>query len=469
MTRRWEGPLSAVRAGWRHPCYDPIVNGQVRTTATAATVAVEARCDIAVAGTGAAGLAAAIFAAEAAPGARIVALDGAASIGAKILISGGGRCNVTHDEVRPDDFNGARRTVRAVLAAFDERATERWFASLGVALKREATGKLFPVSNSAHTVLDALLARCDALRVQIRPGCRVQAIHRAAAGDGEKFALRHAQGTLSAAAVVVATGGRSLPRTGSDGGGWTIVRRLGHTVTAAAPALVPLLLDERFFHAALSGISLPAELTTLVDGKPIDRRTGSLLWTHTGISGPVAMDASRHWLVARVAGAASVELRCSVLPGRPFEQVERDLLARAAAQPRLSVAKAAAAWLPERLAVALAAHAGIEPSLPLARLAREQRRALCHALTGLSLPVLRDRGWNYAEATAGGVPLGEVDVRSMQSRLVPGLFLAGEMLDCDGRIGGFNFQWAWATGYLAGTAAGKACSRAAERAVLDRT
>src|SRR6185312_14972122 len=113
---------------------------------------------------------------------------------------------------------------------------------------------------------------------------------------------------------------RSLPRTGSDGSGWAIMRRLGHTVTETAPALVPLLLDERFFHARLAGVSLPAELTTLVAGKPIDRRSGSLLWTHTGISGPVAMDASRHWLVARVVAGAAVELRCSVLPGRPFEQ-----------------------------------------------------------------------------------------------------------------------------------------------------
>jgi predicted Rossmann fold flavoprotein len=424
-------------------------------------VGADERCDIAVIGAGAAGLAAAIFAAETAPDARIVVLDSAARIGAKILISGGGRCNVTHDEVRPADFNGAQRVIRTVLAAFDERAAARWFASLGVPLNREETGKLFPVSNSARTVLDALIARCDALRVRLQTSSRVQAIRPPPTDQERIFSVQHGQGALRAGAVIVATGGRSLPRTGSDGSGWAIVRRLGHTVTETAPALVPLLLDEWFFHARLAGVSLPAELTTLVAGKPIDRRSGSLLWTHTGISGPVAMDASRHWLVARAVADAAVELRCSVLPGRPFEQVESDLLASAATRPRLSLAKALAAWLPERLGIELAAHAGIEPSLPLAQLSRERRRALCHTLTGLTLPVLRDRGWNYAEATAGGVPLDEIDARSMQSRLVPGLYLAGEMLDCDGRIGGFNFQWAWSSGHIAGTAAGRAFGRAA--------
>ncbi|HKA55932.1 MAG TPA: NAD(P)/FAD-dependent oxidoreductase [Candidatus Binatia bacterium] len=417
--------------------------------------------DIAVIGAGAAGLAAGIFAAESArargQAARIVLLDSAQKIGAKILVSGGGRCNVTHEKIRPEDFNGSKNIVRNVLAAFDEQATVRWFDSLGVPLKREATGKLFPVSDSARTVLDALLRRCGELAVSVLTGHRVyEVIPREPLTPGQEtaFTVRHAQGALCARRVVMATGGRSLPRTGSDGSGWAIARRLGHTVTETCPALVPLVLREGAFHAELSGLSLPVELSLAADGKLIDRRTGSLLWTHFGVSGPVVMDASRHWVIAR-AGGRTVEARCNFLPGQNFEQVESWLVDGARSRPRTSVGGILARQLPERLAGALVRAAGIDPGATLSQLARVPRRALVHALTAFVLPVERERGWNFAEVTAGGVPLSEIDYRTMASRKVPGLYLVGEVLDCDGRIGGFNFQWAWATGYLAG----RACAR----------
>jgi predicted Rossmann fold flavoprotein len=407
-------------------------------------------CDLGVIGAGAAGLAAAIAAAETGHALRVVLLDGAETIGAKILISGGGRCNVTHDEVGVADFNGAMPVIRNILAAFDARATVRWFRTLGVELKREETGKLFPVSDSARTVLDALLGRCAALHVAVRSGRRVDAV-RPAAGE---FAVEHRRGTLRARAVVMATGGRSLPRTGSDGGGWDIVRRLGHTVTATYPALVPLVLAPSMFHAELSGLSQPVELSTFAGGRLIDRRAGSLLWTHFGISGPVVMDASRHWVIAQ-ATQRGVEMRCSFVPGQRFEEVEQWLIAVAATSPRLSVRTCLARRVPERFAAALAQAGGIDPATAIGQLARHARRTLVHALTAFVLPIARVRGWDYAEVTAGGVPLDEIDYRTMASRVVPGLYLAGELLDCDGRIGGYNFQWAWATGHVAGRAAAR--------------
>jgi predicted Rossmann fold flavoprotein len=409
-------------------------------------------CDIAIIGAGAAGLAAGIVAAEAAgaEALQIVILDGAEKIGAKILISGGGRCNVTHDEVHVADYNGQKPIVRNILAAFDERATVRWFAALGVELKREATGKLFPVSDQASTVLDALLRRCAALHVAVRAGRRVQTVGAMAGG----FVVEHTRGRLHARCVVMATGGRSLARTGSDGSGWEIVRALGHTVSETYPALVPLVLSRTMFHAELSGLSQPVELATYAAGKLIDRRTGSLLWTHFGISGPVVMDASRHWVMAQ-ATERRVEMRCNFVPQQRFDEVERWLLEAATSRPRLSLRKCLAAKVPERFAAALAHATGIDPATPMAQLSREQRRALVHALTAFILPVERARGWDYAEVTAGGVPLEEIDYRTMESRQVPGLYLVGEMLDCDGRIGGYNFQWAWATGYVAGRAAAR--------------
>lgn len=421
----------------------------------------EDSCDIAIVGAGAAGLAAGIFAAEArgstAPG-RIAVLDSARKIGAKILVSGGGRCNVTHVRVRPEDFNGPRHPIRNVLAAFDEHATVAWFEAMDVPLKREQTGKLFPVSDSARTVLGALLSRCAALGVAVRPGRRVHDVTVSAGMDGARFHVHHDSGVLAAQRVVLATGGRSLPRTGSDGTGWEIVRRLGHTVTETWPALVPLVLSPGFFHAALAGVSCEVEVSTFADGRRVDRQSGSLLWTHFGVSGPVVMNASRYWVIAEGSGRTT-ELRVSLFPGETFEELDRRILATAAERPRLSVGRVMSATLAERLAATLATHAGVDPSRPLGQLSRDDRRRLVHTLTALVLPVERDRGWNFAEVTAGGVPLDEVDYRSMESRRARGLHLIGEMLDCDGRIGGFNFQWAWSTGYAAGRAVATGWSR----------
>jgi predicted Rossmann fold flavoprotein len=336
-----------------------------------------------------------------------------------------------------------------VLAAFNEQATVRWFASLGVPLKREETGKLFPVSNSARTVLDALLYRCAALGVTILaeyPVVEVSPVR-----DGE-FVVCHKRGEVGSRRVVLATGGRSLPKTGSDGSGWGIAQRLGHSVTTTVPALVPLVLADSMFHAAVSGISMTVELSTFVSNKIIDRRTGSLLWTHFGVSGPVVMDASRHWTFARANGQA-VQIQCNFFPGQNFADVEKWLLTMTTNNPRRAIQNCLAAQFPDRLAHAILQTVSIGTDVQLGQLARDRRRALVHALTSFVLPVERDRGWNFAEVTAGGVPLQEVDYRTMASRKVPGLYLVGEMLDCDGRIGGFNFQWAWATGYLAGRAA----------------
>ncbi len=413
--------------------------------------------DLCVIGAGAAGLAAGIFAAEQNPDLTVELLDGAKTVGAKILVSGGGRCNVTHDVVTPDDFFGTRHLVRNVLAAFPVQETAEWFASLGVELKREATGKLFPATDKARTVLDALTARCRALGVVLRTDHRVSDLDRlhpaenSSQNQAAHFLIRHQRGEVSARRVILATGGRSLPRSGSDGSGYALARRLGHRVTPTVAALVALVLEDRCFHQELSGLSHEVEIQTVVKNRPVDRRAGSLLWTHTGISGPVVMDASRFWSLARERGEA-VELYGNFLPGWTAEKARDWVLAQNARHPRRSLAKMLAILLPERLADALCRHAGADPQQGSAQLQRTIRERLLETLTRFRFPILRDRGWNFAEVTAGGIPLEEINYRTMESKLVPGLYLIGEVLDCDGRIGGFNFQWAWATGRLAGRA-----------------
>jgi predicted Rossmann fold flavoprotein len=410
--------------------------------------------DVVIVGGGAAGLAAGIFAAQTASSAkRIAILDTAKSLGAKILVSGGGRCNVTHEQVVAGDFNGSQNIVRNILAAFDAAATVRWFESLGVKLKREETGKLFPVADSARVIVRALVERFTELGGIILCGKRVTSVEVPSDGT-EAFLVRSEDGVVACKSLILATGGRSLPRSGSDGSGWAIAEQLGHTVTRTYAALAPLVLDGGMFHAQLAGISMPVRLTTFIKGKRADERTGSLLWTHFGISGPVVMDASRFWIGAAEAGEKP-EMRCNLLPTETFESIDQWLTGLTASRPKLTVGNAIPQRLPQRVAEAVLAKAQIDGALTCGQLSRDGRRALAHVITNLHLPVTAHRGWNYAEVTAGGVPLNEINFRTMESRKLPHLYLAGEILDCDGRIGGFNFQWAWATGYLAGIAAAK--------------
>ena len=190
----------------------------------------------------------------------------------------------------------------------------------------------------------------------------------------------------------------------------------------------------------------------------LDSRTGSLLWTHFGLSGPVVMDASRFWCLARNKGVPA-EVYGNFLPGHTQEQVRQWFLAETRNHPRRSLGNALAQRLPQRFAESLIHYAGCDGQIAIAQLPRKDRDSLLPLLTKFPFPIVQDRGWNYAEVTAGGVPLEEVNFRTMESKLVRGLYLIGEILDCDGRIGGFNFHWAWATGHLAGCAAGRTSSR----------
>ena len=254
--------------------------------------------------------------------------------------------------------------------------------------------------------------------------------------------------------MILCTGGRSLPKSGSDGGGHVLARSLGHTLTSPiVPALVPLVLPADHWITGLAGLTLPTEVALVSpSGKRLVAFTGSTLCTHVGLSGPAVLDISRHWLVARAAEPAT-SLAVNWLPGTTPAELDRRLVA---AQPR-GAAQVLKDDLPDRLARALcaAAEAPATGDLP-----RDARRRLVAAVTATPLPVTGDRGFTVAEATAGGVPLAEVRLETMESRVCPGLHLAGEILDVDGRIGGFNFQWAWASGFVAGSAAAAAAGSA---------
>ena len=436
---------------------------------------------MAIVGAGAAGLATAIFTRRFNRSRSVVLLDSARAPGAKILVSGGSRCNVTNTTVSEHDFWGGRPSViRRVLHAFPVHDTIAFFREIGVSLHEEAGGKLFPDTNRARDVLAALLREIDAVGVQLVAGHRVidvvrlppsreaSADRRSQRGDGKAdttgstatgssaandgFRIVTDRGDMTASAVVLATGGQSLPKSGSDGAGFAIARGLGHTIVPTTPALAPLLLDSTdTVHADVSGVSHDVELAVWVGRAVAIRLAGSLLWTHFGISGPVALNASRHWLRAQLEGRP-VAMTANFRLGAQFDEVDADWQRRSIANPKASVQTTLALMLPASVAAAILRQLGLNGASTLAHFPRDDRRRLSRALVDFPLPVSGSRGYTSAEATAGGIALNEIDAGTMASRTCPGLTCVGEILDVDGRIGGFNFQWAWSTGFVAGRA-----------------
>lgn len=408
--------------------------------------------DIVIVGAGAAGLMCGIMTMRECRAlgidARVTILDGAKKIGAKILVAGGGRCNVTHHRVLPKDYAGAsRNAIKKVLKAFTEEETIRFFEELGVGLKQEDTGKMFPVTDSAQTVLSALLDECDRLGVTIRHPWRVGSVLRTHTGF-EVTPTDERNDPIRAGRVVMATGGMALPRTGSDGAGYRFVQSLGHTVTDRIfPSLVPLVVaEEESWILGLSGISTRVNLQVLsATGKRLASFTNELLCTHFGLSGPGVLDISRWYLDANHHDAGT-KLVINWLCEDTGESFDRELLALG----KRSINGFLRERLPERLARALCEHARVDPGMPGHALTRDQRKSLVHVVTQCPVMIDRDRGFTFAEVTAGGVPLNEVSTSTMASRACEQLWLIGEILDVDGRIGGFNFQWAWASGTVAG-------------------
>lgn len=426
--------------------------------------------DIAVVGAGAAGMMAGVFAGRTLRAAgverSIAAIDGVKKLGAKILVAGGGRCNVTHDVVDELSYAGSTRpAIRKVLGRFGIGATVEFFREFGVELKREETGKLFPVTDDAHTILNALLRAAQEAGVKLVHPWRVDSIRL----DRETstlrpFVIRGASGDeIRAARVVLATGGMALPKSGSDGHGLQIARSLGHSVTPRVfPALVPLVVDAgRSFIPTLSGLTVRASVRVHAGtGKRIAEFSDSMLCTHFGLSGPAVLDASRYFLDARaVDPAASLRINWLVRSEHSAtpDEVDRVLTTLGTR----SVLRYLVEFLPDRLARAICESVGVDPTTPGHALTRDRRRMLVAALTDMPIPVSADRGFTFAEVTAGGVPLSEVRLETMESRLCPGLHLCGEICDVDGRIGGYNFQWAWASGYTAGVGAANAVVAAA--------
>ncbi|HEX6070689.1 MAG TPA: aminoacetone oxidase family FAD-binding enzyme [Longimicrobiaceae bacterium] len=405
------------------------------------------RPPIVVVGAGAAGLMAAGFAAG--TGAPVLLLERTRDGGRKILISGGGRCNVLPSQLDPARYHTASspNSLRKMLLSWPLAEQRRFFEErLGLPLALEPeTGKLFPVSNRARDVRDGLVDFVRREGGSIRFESRVTALHPPSRERGWRVAIEGGD-EIDATAVVLATGGLSVPQTGSDGGGLRIAAALGHEVHPTYPALTPLLADPPV-HASLAGISLRVRLTVpLSRGEEVAE--GGFLFTHRGYSGPSVLDVSHHAVLsAREEGARQAILaRWTERDSAAWDRVLREGAGG-------TVAPVLRRALPARLADRLLEKASIDPDRPLSQLRRDERLRLVDLLTRYPLPWTGDEGYRKAEVTGGGVSLGDVHPRTLESRVAPGLFLCGEILDAFGPIGGYNFAWAWATGRTAGLGA----------------
>lgn len=397
---------------------------------------------VVIIGAGAAGSMAAIFAARA--GAEVVLVERTRDGGRKILISGGGRCNVLPAHLDESRFvsDSPPHLLRRMLRAWPlERQVAFFETELGLPLVEESeSAKLFPASQRARDVRDGLLQEATRRGVALLLNTRVTGLF---PREGSWVVEREGDLPLEADAVVLATGGLSVPKTGSDGFGLQVLAGLGHTIHSTYAALTPLLAEPAPF-GSLAGISLPVALSARSEQLSATA-SGGFLFTHQGYSGPAVLDVS-HVLVRAAAGGARLRVRWTELGEAEWT---------AALQPEgtSSVGSALRERLPHRLADALLESVGVNPARPLAQLRREERLRVIGALVRGELPCSGNAGYAKAEVTGGGASLAEIDPQTMESRKHPGLFLSGELLDAFGPIGGYNFYWAWATGRAAGLGA----------------
>ena len=419
--------------------------------------------DLIIVGAGAAGLFAAARAAEC--GCKTLVLEKNSQAGVKILMSGGTRCNITHAT--------DQRGIAAAFAKFDKKQAKFLRSALaslppdrvielleaeGVRTKVEDTGKIFPVSNKAIDVRDALLKRVNDFGAEIQVNHAVEAIQR----TGDSFSLTTTRGSFTARQLLITSGGQSYPGCGTTGDGYVWARQFGHTIVNPVPALTPIKTDEVWVRE-LKGITLPDAAISVVRYDPtrdvtgyrtkqfLDTRRSSLLFTHFGLSGPSALDISR--LITRDSDRNQLRLVCDLQPHIGFEQFQTQLFNAFRSGGQKQIGSIMPDFAPRRLAETSLACCDVPADTRAAEVSKKQVRQLATFYKACVIPISGTLGFRKAEVTAGGVSLVEVDSRTMQSKLITGLFFAGEVLDIDGPIGGFNFQAAFSTGWLAGQVA----------------
>ncbi len=403
--------------------------------------------DVIVIGGGPAGLFAAGFAAR--QGAGVLLLEKNRRCGAKILITGKGRCNVTYDEQDPrkfvEHFGRNGRALLTALYAFGVAETVEFFAGHGVPLKVERGGRIFPESGLAEDVQKALVDFVRGEGVEIRTGCEVKGL----LVDAERVReIETSDGNFAADKVILATGGLSYPETGCTGDGYAWAQDCGHQLVKPGPALMPVKLKENWT-SEVSRFNLKnVRITLFVDGKQVDERFGEAFFTRSGIGGPIVLDLSSRIRDALKQG--KVKLQLDFKPAVVAELFDKRLQRELAEHSNLDFGNSLGKLLPRDLIPIFVRLAGIDPAKKCHSVTRTERQRLLKLFKEMDLEVTGCAGFRRAIITSGGVSLKDIDMRSMRSKKISNLFFAGEIVDLDGPTGGFNLQVCWSTGYLAG-------------------
>ena len=395
-----------------------------------------------VIGAGASGMVAALTAAES-NNRRVLLLERQQRVGRKLLATGNGRCNLTNTGASPARYHGAEADfVRPALAAFPPEAALEFFRELGLVTVTEPGGRVYPLSDSANSVVDVLRFALDAAGVELRSSCPARAVRREKSGG---FSVVTDAETLRADRLIVACGGAAGAKLGGVGDGYELLAMLGHKRTALYPSLAPILTEPEY-PRALKGVRADCRLRLIGGGETLAETAGELQFTETGVSGPAAFELSR----AASVGGKGLTLTADFFRAHPPDAVPALLRARRSRFPALNASEALTGMLHNRLGRMLVKYAGLDANAPLSSLSDGDLRRLAQSCRDFRLAVRGVAGFDAAQVTAGGVRTSGFNPETLESWFVPGLFACGEVLDVDGDCGGFNLQWAWASGRLAG-------------------
>ncbi len=402
--------------------------------------------DVIVIGGGPAGMIAAATAAK--EGKSVLLLEKNPSLGKKLLITGGGRCNVTNNKpvirTLAEQYKGASKFLFSLYSQFGVTETIDWFKTRGVEFKEENEGRLFPTTDSARTIFDALVKELEATNVTIHTKEGVESIER----DGEQFTVTSLTHTYICTSCIVASGGTSRPETGSTGEGYEWMRKLGHTIVPNNFALVPLVTKEPWVKH-LAGITLPnIKITVFANEKKEIAVQGKLLFTHLGVTGPTVLNMSSR--IGELLSYSTVTLQIDLFPHLDAGGMKTHLQNVLTEHSNKRIANAIATLAPTALARTLCQLIALDEETPTHSVPSEKRKLLALQLKALPLTVTRLLGADKAVISGGGVALTEVDFKTMESKIVPRLFIIGDVLDIDRPSGGYSLQLCWSTGFVAG-------------------
>lgn len=406
--------------------------------------------DVAIIGAGPAGIMAAITATK--NGRSVVLLEKNNIIGRKILATGNGRCNLTNKHIDVSRYHGASpEFIKPILETFTQFQVMEYFESLGVLLKEEDRGRIFPRTNQASSITEALNFELQKLQVTLKTNFLVKGIQ-----PGDIWTVNGIEGeqktSIQAKKLILATGGKASFQLGSSGDGLFWAEKLGHTIITPHPALVPLETVETW-PKDIQGLRFEGTARTVSEGQILLESSGDILFTHFGLSGPAIMKHARS--VGEVAPGKKIEIHLDAIPEETEKSLDKKIETILNSNGAKAIKNSLAGVVPAELMITILKNLKIDPDKKSSRVSKQERLLIVKGLKNIVLTISKTRSFKEAQVTAGGIDTQEINPQTLESKKIPGLFFAGEIMDVDGDSGGFNLQWAWVSGYLAGISASK--------------